>query len=121
MSYINIYFPKELSLDHGTTLLCKNPENLSLWIAPPVFKWQRPAACTHLSAGFYPHQAVIFPLWVPHSPRFASHPWHLFWEFSWLTEQVDVPVLGSSPSIWEKRQQLLPVPAPATSVGVNFS
>lgn len=62
MSYINSYFPKNPSLDHGTALLHENPETLSIWMTPPAFKWQRPAACTHLSDGFCPHQAVIFPL-----------------------------------------------------------
>lgn len=100
MSYINSYFPKDLSLDHGIALLCENPETLSIWMAPTAFECQGPAACTHLFDGLCPHQAVIFPLQLPLIPRFASHPWHLFWEFSWLTGQVGVPVLGSSPTFW---------------------
>lgn len=81
MSYTNSRFPKDLSLDHGTALLHENTEIWSIWMAPTAFKCHRAAACTHLSDGFCPHQAVIFLLQVPLSPRFASCPWHLFWEF----------------------------------------
>lgn len=62
VSYINSYFPKDLSPDRGSALLRENSETLSIWMAPTAFKCQRAAACTHLSDGFCPHQAVMFPL-----------------------------------------------------------